>query len=168
MGLSSFFSPPISAGLAVPVYFLNVVIHLYRQLGSTSRAPSFENLASFGRSHTRAEAMPAQPAADFRLVGSFWHSTLHRFLNLVAVSLILNSFILPQSAQSNRCGRINVTSDYTAWGGFGQLIARKKGLVRWPSDQPGLHASFPASCSPRSCLVLWLPGKRAKRQHTDE
>ena len=73
-----------SSGLALPVDFFDVVIHLNGKLGPAALPPSLEDLSPLGCSHPGAEAMPAQPATNFWLVGSFWHCILHRVLIVVS------------------------------------------------------------------------------------
>lgn len=68
------FDSPVSYGTgAVPIHFFDVIIHFRGQAVPAFCSPVFQDLAPTTGLHTPAEAVNARPAADFGLVGTFWH-----------------------------------------------------------------------------------------------
>jgi hypothetical protein len=60
--------------LRFPVDFLDVVVHLGRQLLATLRPAIFQDFATTTRLHSLAESMHANATPFLGLVGAFWHS----------------------------------------------------------------------------------------------
>jgi hypothetical protein len=59
--------------LAFPVHFLDVIVHGDCQVFASLFAPGFEHITPATGEHTAAKTMHAQAAANFGLVGAFWH-----------------------------------------------------------------------------------------------
>ena len=63
-------------GLAFPIDFLDVLVHLLGQSVSTPQPASLKYIApSFG-GHAFSETVDARPTPNFGLIRSFWHSLL--------------------------------------------------------------------------------------------
>jgi hypothetical protein len=60
---------------ALPVNFLDVIVHAHRQTIAPFGAPSFNDPTPIRSSHARTETMDAQTAADLGLISAFWHDT---------------------------------------------------------------------------------------------
>jgi hypothetical protein len=58
---------------ALPVDFLNVVVHRHRQAMATFCPAAFEHFTTVGGRHASAKAVHAHPATNLGLVSSFGH-----------------------------------------------------------------------------------------------
>ena len=62
-----------AAGLAIPVYSFDVIVHAGGQGVTTSGAAAFDHVAASAGLHAGTEPMNAHSASNFRLVCSFRH-----------------------------------------------------------------------------------------------